>query len=117
MNFKAYIHDKQIVFTNLALFLIGLYTTLLVILRVDTTQTVAIIRNNTTLGLAGFEKADSSSLYQLAFISVLITVIHTFLSIRMRETKRGYAILTLGLGIVAQVFLVVVASSLLSLHR
>lgn len=97
--------------------LIALYTVLSVTLSVDTTQSVAIVRNNTTLGLAGFEKADSTSLYQLALVSILVLIVHTILSIRLRATNRSYALLTLGLGIVAQAFLVVITSSILSLHR
>lgn len=117
MNLKTYIHDKQLVFANIALILVGLYGVLLTVLRVDTTQTAAIVRNNTTLGLAGFEKAGSESLYQLALISFLVVLIHTFLSIRLRPKSRVYAGMSLALGIIAEVFLVVVASALLSLHR
>jgi hypothetical protein len=117
MNLKLYIHDKQINFLNLVLALLGLFNILLVVLRVDTTQSVAIIRNNTTLGLAGFEKARSTALYEFAFIALVIFSAHTVLAVRLREEKRAVSILSLGLGIVAMIFLIVVTTSVLSLHR
>ncbi len=117
MNFKSYIHDKQVIFLNLALILLGFFNVLLVVLRVDTTQSVAIVRNNTTLGLAGFEKDNSTSLYQFAIIAVLVVVVHTILAIRLRDSKRALGLLTLGLGVVALLFLIVVTTSVLSVHR
>lgn len=117
MNFKAYIHDKMTVFMNLAVVLLGIFDSLLVILRVDTTQSVAIIRNNTTLGLAGFEKATSSALYQFLLIAVLITAGNTLISMRVHHIKRGVSLLVLGLTIVALVFLTVISTAILGLHR
>lgn len=117
MNLKTYIHDKQVIFLNLVLLLLGVFTMLLVLLRVDTTQSVAILRNNTTLGLAGFEKADSSSLYQFALIALVISLAHTAVAIRLRESKRALSVLALALGMIAQLFLIVVTTSILSLHR
>ena len=117
MNFKSYIHDKQLIFLNLVLVLLGIFNILLVILRVDTTQAVAIIRNNTTLGLAGFEKADTSSLYLFAVVALIVVVAHTLLAVRLRDNKRSLAILSVGLGMTAVLFHIVVTTSVLSLHR
>ena len=117
MNLKSYVHDKQVIFLNLVLLLLGVFTMLLVLLRVDTTQSVAIIRNNTTLCLAGFEKGDSSALYQFALIALVVSLAHTVISIRFRESKRALSVLALGLGMIAQLFLIVITTSILSLHR
>ena len=117
MNFKSYIHDKVTVFFNLVVILLGVFNSLLVVLRVDTTQSVAIIRNNTTLGLAGFERASSAALYQFLLIALLITIGNTIVSIRVHTIKRGLSLMVLGLTIVALVFLIVISTAILGLHR
>jgi hypothetical protein len=117
MHFKTYINDKVTVFFNLVVILLGIFNSLLVLLRIDTTQSVAIIRNNTTLGLAGFEKASSSSLYQFMLIAILITVGNTIVSLRVHSIKRGGSLLILGLSIVALIFLIVISTAILGLHR
>ena len=117
MHFKAYLNDKITVFFNLVVILLGIFNALLVLLRIDTTQSVAIIRNNTTLGLAGFEKSSSSSLYQFMLIALLITIGNTVISLRVHSVKRGASLLILGLSIVALIFLVVISTAILGLHR
>ena len=117
MNLKSYIHDKKTIFFNIVLVLIGLLDVLLVVVRIDTTQSVAIIRNNTTLGLTGFDKSSTSSLYQFVIIALLVVVFHTLFSIRIHSIKKALSPIVLGLGIIALVFLWVVSSAILGLHR
>jgi len=117
MHFKSYINDKVVVFFNLVVILLGIFNSLLIVLRVDTTQSVAIIRNNTTLGLAGFERASSSALYQFLLIALLITIGNTVVSIRVHNIKRGVSLTVLGLTIVALVFLTIISTAILGLHR
>lgn len=117
MSLKAYIHDKLAIFFNLVLILLGIFNVLLVALRVDTSRTTAIVRYNTTLGLAGFEKADSRELYLFALLPVIIVVVQSVLAWRVHSLKRGLTILVLGLGIVTVVFSIVVSSAILNLNR
>jgi hypothetical protein len=117
MNFKSYIHDKPVVFFNLVLLLLGIFTVLQVVLRVDTTQSVAIIRNNTPYGLSGFIKSSSVELYQFAVIAVFVLAFHTLFSVRMHGIKKNLSVLVLSFGIVAMVFLAVVSSAILGLRR
>jgi hypothetical protein len=117
MNIRSFLRDKQLLGLLIGFFGVTIITILLVLLGVDTTQSIAIVRNNTMLGIAGFEKADTSSLYQIVILAFGIFLVHTTLAIRLREKLRSYAVLTLSLGVVAQIFLVVVASSILNLNR
>lgn len=117
MSIKAYIHDKLAIFFNLVLIFLGIFNILLVVLKIDTSQSAAIIRYNTTLGLAGFEKSSSSALYQFALMPLLIVAVQTVLAWRLHGLKRGLSILALSLGMVAVLFSIVVSSAILSLHR
>jgi hypothetical protein len=117
MHLKTYIHDKVTIFFNLVLVLLAIFAVLQVVLKVDNTQSVAIIRNNTALGLSGFEKAATSSLYQFALIAVFILVFHTLFSIRIHAIKKTMSVYVLSFGIVAMIFLIVVSSAILGLHR
>jgi hypothetical protein len=117
MHLKTYIHDKVTIFFNLVLVLLTVFAVLQVVLKVDNTQSVAIVRNNTSLGLSGFEKAATSSLYQFALIALFIFAFHTYFSIRMHVIKKSLSVLVLSFGIVAMIFLIVVSSAILGLHR
>lgn len=117
MSFKAYVHDKMAIFFNLVLILLGIFNILLVVLKPSSGQSAAIIRYNTTLGIAGFEKASWSALYQFALIPLIIVVVQTILAWRLHGLKRGLSVLVLSLGIVAMLFSIVVTMSILQLNR
>lgn len=113
MSIKAYVHDKQAVFLNLVLLLAGIFNILLVVLRIDTSKAAAIIRYNTTLGRAGYERASASALYQFALIPLLIVFVQTFLAWKLHGVKRGISVLILSLGIIAVIFSIVVTLAIL----
>ncbi len=117
MSIKAYINDKMTIFFNLVLILLGIFNVLLVIFRVDTTQSAALISANTTLERSGFEKGSSVQLYRFAIIPIMIVVMQTLISWRLHSVKRGVSLLILGLGMIAVVFCIIVSSALLNLHR
>jgi len=117
MSLHSYIHDKLTVFMNLVLILLGLFNIILVVLRIDTTQAAAVIRFNTSLGIAGFERADTSQLYQFALIPLIIVISQTLLAWKVHKMKRATSLLVLGLGIIALIFSIVVSTAILNLHR
>jgi hypothetical protein len=117
MSFRAYIHDKIAIFLNLVLVLLAIFNVLLVLLKVDTSRSSAIIANNTLLGLAGFDKTAVSGLYQFAIIPVVIVAIQSFLAWRLHSTKRQLALMTLGFGIIAVIFSIVVSGAILEVNR
>lgn len=117
MSIKGYVHDKLVIFFNLVLILMGILNVLLVVLRVDTSQSAAIIRYNTALGIAGFERGSSAQLYQFALIPLVIVLTQTVLAWRVHGLKRGLSIVVLALAIVCVLFSIIVASALLNLHR
>jgi hypothetical protein len=95
----------------------GIFNVILVVLRIDTTQSAAIIRNNTALGLAGFEKSSSTQLYQFALLPVALVAIHTVLAWRIHGLKRALSVLVLSLGLVSVLFSIVIATAILNLNR
>lgn len=117
MSFKAYIHDKLAVFFNLVLILLGIFNVLLVVLRIDGSRSTAIVRYNSLLGIAGFDKADTRELYVFALMPVIIVAVQTILAWRVHGLKRGLSLLVLGLGIIAVVFSIIVSSAILNLNR
>ncbi len=117
MSIKGYINDKYVIFFNLILILMGVFNVLLVILRIDTTQSVAFISANTTLSRPGFEPGSTVQLYRFAIIPIVIVAMQTLLAWRMHSIKRGISMLALSLGMVLMVFSIVVSSAILNLHR
>jgi uncharacterized BrkB/YihY/UPF0761 family membrane protein len=118
MSIKTYLHDRFLFFLTLILTLLTILHILLVVVRVDTTQRVSVLRYNTTQTLeGGFERGPTNDLYQLAVMPVVILIIHVLFAYILREKNRTASIYTLALGVVGMVFSVVVSSALLNLHR
>ena len=113
---KKYFQDRPILFLNLLVVLGALINVISVVLRIDTSQTVAITRYQVALGLAGFERGSTAELYSFAAASILIAVIAIFLSARVYWLRRSISLVVLSLAIVALFFNLVVSCAILNLQ-
>jgi hypothetical protein len=96
--------------------LLTIFNVLLVILQVDTTQTVAIIRYN-TIDNEVFTRANVRSLYIFAAAPVVFYLVQTILAIRVFESKRRLAVLLLSLNIVILIFSIIVSSAIIGVNK
>ncbi len=113
---KKYFQDRPILFLNLIVSLGALFNVISVILRLDTSQTIAITRYQLALGLAGFERGSTTELYGFAVFAVVIAVAAIFISARVYFIKRPLSIVILSLTIVALLFNLIVSSAILNLQ-
>jgi len=86
-----------------------------VFFSLDTSSPVKIVRYKTSLGPAGFESGSYSELYGFAVMAVLIGIIAIVISRKVYPMRRNLALTVLALGIIAQLFNIVVANAILSL--
>ena len=96
--------------------LLVIFNVLLVILQVDTTQTVAITRYN-TIDSEVFTRANVRSLYIFAVAPVVFYTVQTILAVRVFENKRRLAVLLLSLNIVILIFSVIVSSAIIGVNK
>lgn len=113
---KKYFQDRPILFLNLLVVLGALINIITVVLRIDTSQTVAITRYQVALGLAGFERGSPAELYSFALAAVVIAITAILLSARVYWLRRSISIVVLALAIIALFFNLVVSGAILNLQ-
>jgi hypothetical protein len=113
---KKYFQDRPILFLNLIVVLLTLIDIIATVLRIDTSQSIAIIRYRVALGLAGFQRAGVFQLYGFALAAVLIAAVAIILSARLYNQRRSLSILILSLTLIALFFNLVVSGAILNLQ-
>ena len=113
---KKYFQDRPILFLNLVVVLGSLINIIAVLLRVDTSRDVSIVRYQAALGLSGYPKGSVAELYSFAVFAVLVTAISVFLSARLYTQKRALSVLLLWLTIITLFFNLIVSGAILNLQ-
>ncbi|HPW48217.1 hypothetical protein KBB76_02440 [Candidatus Saccharibacteria bacterium] len=113
---KKYFQDRPLLFLNLVVVFGALINVVTTALRINTSQSIAIIRYQVNLGLAGFQRASNYHLYTFTIAAVLIAVMGILLSARLFNIKRSLSVLVLALTIIALVFNLIVSWAVLNLQ-
>jgi hypothetical protein len=113
---KKYFQDRPILFLNLVVVLGSFINIIAVLLRVDTSRDVSIVRYQAALGLSGYPKGSVTELYSFAIFAALITIICIFLSARLYTQKRALSVWLLWLTITALFFNLIVSGAILNLQ-
>ena len=115
-DFKTFLGDKTMLLMSFVGLLFVGFNVLLVILQVDTTQTVAITSYNVIEG-STFTRGNVRSLYILAVAPVIFYAIQTLLAIRVYHRHRVISIMLLSLNIVILLFSVIVSSAIINVNK
>jgi len=113
---KKYFQDRSILFLNLVVILGAIINVIAVTLRINTSQSIAIIRYQVALGLAGFQRASVVQLYSFAIAALLMAAVAVLLSARLYKQRRSLSLLILWLTIIALVFNLIVSGAILNLQ-
>jgi hypothetical protein len=111
---KKYFQDRPVLFLNLIVVLGALINVISVVLRIDTSQTVAITRYQASLGL--FERGSTTELYSFAIAAVVIAVAAILLSARLYWLRRSLSLVVLLLAIITLLFNLIVSGAILNLQ-
>ena len=115
-NFKDLITDKTTLFMAfIGLLFVG-FNILLVVLQVDTTQSVAITRYN-LIESTPFTRGNTPSLYTFAVAPVVFYVVQVVLASKIYHKHRRLSILILGLGFIVLLFGVIVSSAIINVNK
>ena len=113
---KKYFQDRPILFLNLVVVLGAIINSIAIALRIDSSQTVTIIRYQVALGLSGFQRGSVAQLYGFILLAVLISVFAILFSAKIYKQRRSLSILILSLTIVALLFNLIVSGAILNLQ-
>lgn len=113
---KKYFQDRPILFLNLIVILGAIINIFAIALRIDTTQTVTIIRYQVALGLSGFQRANTLQLYGFIFLAILISIFAVFFSAKIYQQRRSLSLMVLSLTIIALLFNLIISNAVLNLQ-
>lgn len=113
---KKYLQDRPILFLNLIVILGAIINIIAVALRVNSSQSIVIVRYQVALGLAGFERGNVWQLYSFAIAAVLFAIVAIILSARLYKLRRYLSTLILSLTIIALLFNLIVSGAILNLQ-
>lgn len=115
-SFKVFITDK----TELLMTLVGamfvVFNVILVLLQINTTKSVAIIRYN-AITLPEFTRGNTRSLYIFAIAPLLFFLINIVVAVKMHEKNASLAKIVMGLGYIVLIFGIIVSSAVINVNK
>lgn len=113
---KKYFQDRPILFLNLIVLFGAAINVIAIVLRINTSQSLVIVRYQLALGLAGFQRGSVSQLYTFAIAAMLFAAVGVVMGARLYFLKRYLSILILSLTVVILLFNLIVSASILNLQ-
>lgn len=110
---RRYIHDRLILLLlsiNTFLFILG---SLLIVLRLDSSNSSYIIEHRTNLGISGNKPGNTLQVLSFVVYMAIVLVINTLLSARVYRIRREYATTILGMGTFLLIMAILVSYLLL----
>lgn len=110
---KKYSHDRIVLLLlsiNSFLLLLGI---LMIILRLDPSNTVYAVQYRSSLGLNAFKSGSASGILSFAMFSVLVFAFHTYLSRKAYPIRRHFALTVLGMATLLLTLSIIISNALL----
>lgn len=115
-HFKDFLIDRKNLFLALVSLLLVFFNFLLVVIQINSTKTVAVIRSNIIDG-QDLTRGDTRSLYVFALAPILFFCIHVYLAIKAQASHKAISYSILGLGIVILIFSIIVSSLIIQANK
>src|SRR5437764_1164086 len=97
---RRYIHDRFVLLLLTANTFFAVLNTIWILLRLSSGRHESyIVQYRPSLGLSAFYKGDSTGILSFAVFSLLVLVLHTFLSIRVYHIRRHLVLVILAMGL------------------
>ncbi len=114
---KRFFHDKLVLLLVSLNALCVFLTSILVLLRLDSSHSGGyIVQYRQNLGLGAFKKGSVVELVSFIVFSLVVFVLHMMLSLRVYDVRRQLAVVVLGLGSLLLLLALIVSNSLLILR-
>ena len=114
---NRYIHDRLVLLLLTANAFFAVLTAVLILLKLDGARSEGyIVQFRPSLGLSAYYKGDSVGILSFAVFSFLVLALHTYLSLRLYNVRRHFAIVILAMGLLLILLSLVVSNALLLLR-
>lgn len=110
---KNYFHDRLILLLISLNFFFTAITSLLIIFRLDNSNSEGIVSQyHANLGLSAYKPGSTSTFVSFIGFTVLVLVLNTVLSMRMYHRRREFSIAILWMGLLLLILALVVSNAL-----
>lgn len=92
------------------------FNIILVLLQINTTKSVAIIRYNSIV-LPEFTRGDTRTLYVFALAPVVFFIVHLVLAVKMYEKNSAISKILVGLAYIILLFGIIVSSAVINVNK
>lgn len=113
---KVFLTDKVTLLMTLVGLLLVSFNLILVLLQINTTKSVAIIRYN-AIAMPEFSRGDTNSLYVFALAPFVFFAVHILLAIKMYEKNASLAKIILGLSYIILLLGIIVSSAVININK
>ena len=114
---NRYIHDRIVLLLLTANTFFAVLTSVLIVLKLDSSRAEGyIVQFRPSLGLSAYHKGDSTGILSFAVFAMVVLVFHTYLSIRVYNERRHFAIVVLAMGLLLILLALVISNALLLLR-
>lgn len=113
---KTLLTDKITLLMALVGLLLVSFNVILVLLQINTTKSVAIIRYNSIV-LPEFTRGGTNTLYVFALAPFVFYIVHLLLAVKMYEKSVSLAKIILGLSYIILLFGIIVSSAVINVNK
>lgn len=113
---KNFFHDRLILLLLSTSLFVTVLSSLLTLLRLDSSRGSYIIQYRGNLGLSAYKAGDSTTFYGFVLFAIFIFVVQVILSMKAFNIKRAYAVAISSLCLLLLVLTLIVSNSLLALR-
>lgn len=113
---KIFLTDKVTLLMSLVGLMFVVFNLIVVLLQINTTKSVAIIRYNSIV-LPEFTRGDTNSLYVFALAPFVFFGVHFMLAVRMHEKNASLAKIILSLSYIILLFGIIVSSAVININK
>lgn len=113
---KNYFHDRIILLLLSSSLFVTVLTSLLTLLRLDSSRGSYIVQYRGNLGLSAYKAGGSSTFFAFVIFALMIFALQVLLSMRAYKISRQYAVVISALCLLLLVLTLIVSNSLLALR-
>ena len=113
---KAFLQDKVTLLMTLVGLMFAAFNLILVLLQLNTTKTVAIVRYN-SISLPEFARGETKSLYVFALAPFVFLASHLIISVKMFEKHKGVSVIIMGMSYIVMLFGIIVSSAVINVNK
>lgn len=113
---KAFLANKVTLLMTLVSVMFVAFNVILVLLQMNTTKTVAIVRYN-AITLPEFVRGDTRSLYVFILAPFVFLASHLTIAVKMHNKQKSLSVIVMGMSYITLLFGIIVSSAVINVNK